>query len=283
MHRMYFFLSCTTDPPSNPYISGDTFRSLASRVYDAHATFLPADVVEKEVIFVGFSHLQKFFDEVHPAIKHRYILITHNGDITIDKTRIKYMDRKIIHWFSQNVAIKHSKLTPIPIGIENLDYYNHGILSFLMKKRKTHGERKSRILFGFSIMTNPLVRKKAVEELEKLETTDKIVGRLNAKQYSSLLSSYMFVASPPGNGIDCHRTWEALYMGVIPIVLRSKATEYFFACGLPIILVDNWSDLTKYSQKDLENIYRRMKKKFNSSALWISYWKEKIDSIKRDL
>ncbi len=29
---------------------------------------------------------------------------------------------------------------------------------------------------------------------------------------------YSFWLSPRGNGIDCHRTWEALYLDVIPIV-----------------------------------------------------------------
>ena len=29
---------------------------------------------------------------------------------------------------------------------------------------------------------------------------------------------YRFGVSPRGNGLDCHRTWEMLYFGMIPIV-----------------------------------------------------------------
>ena len=35
-------------------------------------------------------------------------------------------------------------------------------------------------------------------------------------------AQYAFVASPPGNGFDCHRTWEALVLGCIVIVQNSS-------------------------------------------------------------
>ena len=35
-------------------------------------------------------------------------------------------------------------------------------------------------------------------------------------------AQFAFVASPPGNGFDCHRTWEALILGCIVIVQNSS-------------------------------------------------------------
>lgn len=35
---------------------------------------------------------------------------------------------------------------------------------------------------------------------------------------------YSFVISPPGHGLDCHRTWEALALGCIPITLAPTPT-----------------------------------------------------------
>jgi len=86
----------------------------------------------------------------------------------------------------------------------------------------------------------------------------------------------MFVASPPGNGLDCHRTWEALYVKTIPIVLRSVAMEYFAQHGLPIYIIDNWSDLNTLSESDLRDIYMTKVKLFQSPALWFDFWKNKI-------
>tara|TARA_R100000008_G_C3446271_1_gene97034 strand:- start:113 stop:535 length:423 start_codon:yes stop_codon:yes gene_type:complete len=67
------------------------------------------------------------------------------------------------------------------------------------------------------------------------------------EKYLKTLSSYRCCISPKGNGIDCHRMWEALYLKVIPICERSILTEHF-AKLFPIIIVDSWEDL------DLENL-----------------------------
>jgi len=56
------------------------------------------------------------------------------------------------------------------------------------------------------------------------------------------MKEYAFVLSPFGNGMDCHRTWEALLCGCIPIV-RSCVFDELFA-GLPVLIVKNWSDIS---------------------------------------
>ena len=53
---------------------------------------------------------------------------------------------------------------------------------------------------------------------------------------------YAFVLSPFGNGMDCHRTWEALLCGCIPIVRSSVFNELFD--GLPVLIVDRWEDIS---------------------------------------
>ena len=43
--------------------------------------------------------------------------------------------------------------------------------------------------------------------------------------------------------MDCHKTWEALYMKSIPIVTRWHGAEKFKEMGIPIIIIDDWSEL----------------------------------------
>ena len=40
-------------------------------------------------------------------------------------------------------------------------------------------------------------------------------------------SSVFFTLSPPGFGLDVHRTWEALYLGLIPIVWKSPLLKIY--------------------------------------------------------
>ena len=58
------------------------------------------------------------------------------------------------------------------------------------------------------------------------------------------MSRHRFVVSPLGMGMDCHRTWEALALGCIPIVRRSTLVHSLFK-GLPIVVVDEWSDVNE--------------------------------------
>lgn len=61
--------------------------------------------------------------------------------------------------------------------------------------------------------------------------------------YIRMLPHYKFIASPEGNGIDCHRHYEALMAGSIPIVERNdRLLEKYGNC--PILFTDDFSEIT---------------------------------------
>jgi len=62
-------------------------------------------------------------------------------------------------------------------------------------------------------------------------------------QYITSLKDYKFSISPEGNGIDTHRTYEALMTGCIPIVEESEVMRSKYP-GLPILWTNDYSELT---------------------------------------
>jgi hypothetical protein len=86
--------------------------------------------------------------------------------------------------------------------------------------------------------------------------------------YIENLASHQFVLSPPGNGIDCHRTWEALYCKCIPIVIDNYIYNYWN--NLPIIKVKDYSELTN------ELLQNFIINKFNTDMIDIDYWSKTI-------
>ena len=44
----------------------------------------------------------------------------------------------------------------------------------------------------------------------------------------NLFQNFTFIYSPEGTGIDCHRTWEALYLNTIPIMKRNHLFRDLF-------------------------------------------------------
>ena len=78
--------------------------------------------------------------------------------------------------------------------------------------------------------------------------------------------------SPLGNGLDCGRNWQCVYLGTIPIVPRHINIEFYE--DLPILIYDDISDLTEeYLNSAYEDI---TKKKVNLEKATLSYWKNRF-------
>jgi hypothetical protein len=100
---------------------------------------------------------------------------------------------------------------------------------------------------------------------------------LSPTKYFELARKYKFIFCSEGNGFDSHRVWEVLYQGSFPVILRtpwSKTLEYL---RLPILYVDNYSDITK---ELLVEFYER-NRNFNpeeSEWLWAITWQKMIQA-----
>ena len=93
--------------------------------------------------------------------------------------------------------------------------------------------------------------------------------QLQGESYFSSLPSYKFVISPEGNGIDCHRHYEALLAGCIPIMeYNDKIVEKYK--GLPILYTTDYSEITP---DYLEQKYKKMSENtYDFSRLFLSYY-----------
>ena len=63
---------------------------------------------------------------------------------------------------------------------------------------------------------------------------------MNRTETWKLCSQYKYIISPHGNGLDCHRTYEAMCLGCIPVV-RSSSLDLLYK-DMPIIILDKWDD-----------------------------------------
>ncbi len=267
-------------PSSYPYISGDSFRKLADYIYEAGLSFDPKTVKKGDIVFVCQEMLTDYFTKIHPSIESKYILICHNGDVTLDESIVKYVDDKVAHFFAQDLTVAHERITPIPIGIENLHFYIAGVVPFFNKLRKElknkPQQRKNRIFFNFSISTNPPERGPAREYFLTHPLMDTATRFMTPRRHSRVLSTYKFVASPPGHAIESCRTWEALYFGTVPIVKDFVAMRHFKSLGLPLWIVQDWKELEGLTESDLEKKYQEFVEQADLKALFMDFWIEEI-------
>ncbi len=275
--RILIQYSSNPRPSSYPYITGDGFRNIADHIYDkAHMVIQPHRVKERDVVFVGDENIKNFLRDIHPKIKERYILITHNGDEFINEEVLKYVDEKIIKWYGINVGVKHPKVTPLPLGIANKHFYVTGIPWIFTRVAKKNYPKQNKIFYGFTTWTNILERQSAFDVLVKHPLAETVKKWVNFNSYLNLLATYKFVVSPPGSSVEGHRTWEALYIGIVPIVKSSITIDYFESLGMPLWVVHDWKELESVDEKILETKFREIMHNVNRPPLFMDYWIDKI-------
>lgn len=264
-------------PASTPYLSGDGFRSLCRVFYEGkdRARFQNASVHSGEAVFVEAWHLEEFLKGPAREIACPFSVISHNGDRNIDSTYLQLLPPKLIRLFAQNVLVRDDRVVALPIGLENRRLHCNGIVRDFEVLRRRKPAKKPRILTAFTADTNRSLRLAAMKHLANCPIND-TVPRMNSRSYRELAASYMFIASPPGNGEDCHRTWEALYMRSVPVVVRSPLMEAFEARGMPLLLVDSFEELCGWNEAKAEKTYKDLCAGFDSPSIWFDYWQQVI-------
>lgn len=216
--------------------------------------------------------------EVHELPKElpSKMLITdsNNTDYSTGRHTPRYDEilDKVQCWFATNVVDHHPKIVPYHIGI---DYHSkidelgqtpieqdQQLLS-LRIGMKPFWERKLLIYTNIVLHNDKRILAKRLTPQHLLVHEN--VGRLESwkKQLD-----YAFVLSPEGNGIDCHRTWEALALGCIPIV-KSTGIDPLYD-NLPVLIVDEWSNIDEKLLKDTIAKFAGMH--FNYEKLTLKYW-----------
>jgi len=273
-HRWAYKLS---RPASFPYVSGDGFRKLANHLEDAWWERISARRVEAgDILFVSTDHVRRFFEKTDPGIHVPYVLVTHNSDLPVDESLSATASPNVVRWFAQNSTHADPRIVPLPIGLENLHHYNAGIPERFERMQGVVAPKKARILVSFSLGINVPERRLAYETAGSMPCADRLPARLEQAEYIQTLLGYQFVLSPPGNGLDTHRTWEAMYLRVVPIVKDSVAMRSFAALGMPLWIVDDWDELLDMTETRLAARYESLRAGFSAPALLMDYWRARI-------
>ena len=234
-------------------------------------TKLNIDKINKyQVIFVYGDFLPFFFDHIFQHL-NKFILVSHNADNGVFIDYIKYLDKdKIIKWYGLNIHFEHPKLIALPIGIAN-SQWKHGNTTLLQQIIKQNNIKEKLLYINFSEKTNKNIRT-PIMNLFKNKNIGTFSKKVSQDEYLTELSQHKFCISPPGNGIDCHRTWECIYLGVIPIIQNHIHNIQFD--HLPVLLINDWNIIT---EEYLLKMYKEFKfKQFSLEKININYWKEII-------
>jgi hypothetical protein len=262
-------------------ITVNKFKSIARFVIDkdGECDFKTSDVIKDDIIFIKTDFLNFFFTKVLPQIPP-VVIITHDSYKSSPGPFAKYLNNpKIIHWFgAQGDIYEHPKFTHIPIGIaiDEWTYKNQVVLDSILNTFDFDQRLDQKKIMYMNFSTEE-TNKECTMLLEKFSHKSFVTheSSSNIQEYLLNMSQYRYVLSPPGKGIDCHRTWEALLVGAIPVV-KSSTIDHLYQ-DLPVIIVKSWDDITLEHLILTDQMMQRSMRE-NREKLTFTYWANLICS-----
>lgn len=252
-------------------------------------------------IYICSDLLCFFVNIILPRLTHTFVLVSGDSDmcvpkeaLTIEESLRLLKSNLLLKWFTQNSRVQdNSKIVQMPIGLDyhtilrnpncswrikeegTLPGQQEDILVNIINKSKPFYDRNPKIYVNFTIENDRFnQRQKALNTIspELMYINTHFIPRTETWNN---MSNYSFVLSPTGFGLDCHRTWEALCLGCIPIVCLKEFKKLFE--DLPVLLVSDWNEVTK---ELLENTIEDFKNRtFNKEKITLKYWLKNINKI----
>ncbi len=266
MPTLPFNLLQRLDLPLTEYVSG--------RIGYVHDAFLPFPYEIREslpddgrdlVVLIGKKNRAEGIRAVGER-SGRAVIAFAAGDAGIRAAYLKGQDSlppNVVAAFAVNNELADRRAVSVPLGVRAS---NLRALKFV---RQNHRGGKCGLLYGNFTLNDqyyhpdragtPHIRERLVARLRDTSWTALDISDDHRKEPANLVDYYArtaghrFVLSPEGNGVDCYRTWEALYLGAIPIVMVSTVTSEF--AGLPILFTNDYSEL---SEEYLEERWQEM-------------------------
>ena len=277
------------------------------------STINPSLVKPGDIIYVCNYALNHFTFVILPKIQVPFVLVSGDSDNEIlnsfmQASHLILSSPKVLHWFCQNLVSDsgdkslnpkrlNPKVTPMPIG---MDYHTMSqnvsgwgprmtpkaqedeILELIKTRSKPLSERQCKIYSTFHFELSRGDRREAYEHIPK-DLIDYENGKVSRRETHIRQMDYAFVASPYGGGPDCHRTWEALVLGCIPIIKRGKIDALFEndEYTLPVLLVEKWSDVTEELLKETIQKFSKYEPFHSLPELSLKYWVNKFEKVSR--
>jgi hypothetical protein len=242
-------------------------------------------------LYLDSTLVKSFYKNYWKFIKEPIVLVSGNQDINFtdfDGLEELLASDKLIRWFSQNMCLVHTKCYHIPIGLDYHTLYAHLgmnhpwstgkmplyqdlILNDISKKGASFNLRKPQAFCNWQFYLDRGDRRDVLRRADK-RSLYLVPGYQRREEAWLNQMEYAFVCSPSGGGLDCHRTWEALVLGCVPIIKSSGMDRLFD--GLPVWIVNDWLEVTLEACLAKKEEFSR--KVYNLEKLRLEYWIKRL-------
>jgi hypothetical protein len=171
-----------------------------------------------------------------------------------------------------------AKILSLPLGPSPGQVTERALLSWISSAPRSWQDRPLLVfLGGFYGGRQHWFEDFAFRGLLKANETKTAPKRQSFEEYLGTLSRALFVWSPPGLGVDCRRTWEALLAGSIPVMERGFGLERTLAF-LPVFFVEDFALLTEEELRNAYPVFIALRHYWRFNRLASHYWRDLVNS-----
>lgn len=249
-------------------------------------------------IYVCSNQLTFFVENILPKLKYKFLLYSGDSIKTVPSEVLSQelfvkliTDEKLLLWFSQNNTVyDYPKIIQLPLGLDYHTIFNNPIHKWKKENEPTLPVQQEKILLDIIRTMKPFKERKVKMYVDFTTENDRFGERKDAfkeipKELMVIskgfkkrtdnwkeITNFCFVLSPSGFGYDCHRTWEAICLGATPVI-KTKHFKKMFEF-LPVLVVDNWIDITQKLLNDTFNKYNTTNYDYNK--LKLKFWTQNM-------
>eukprot|EP00667_Euglena_gracilis_P011450 EG_transcript_11708 len=270
--------------PLCPFLDGRAFKLLADKVWETFSyvfhswtSFNVTAMENRSLVYWNLGiypgktgpDLNKL-QTLLPQIQSHFFIIHHNTDCP------RFPDwlldsPKVLKVFAAYVpeGITHPKVIPIPLGLVPLGQAEE--LRAVRRDFTAAPPNQTLVIRGLSLGRPKTKTTRRMDRAGNRRHFVRVIGpRFNVSleegtgrnftngEYYQIVRQHRFVLSLPGTGLDAYRTWEALYVGRVPVVshwLNPWLFHQLPVLRLPLQAVDPalldaaWQNLTQSGQR----------------------------------
>lgn len=248
-------------------------------------------------IYVCSNLLSFFAKHVSSKLVCKFVLVSGDSDTTVPYEAMTQVEADMLfdnvlmlRWYSQNTT--HPRIHQLPIGLDYHTISNNPAHHWRQQNEPfspaeqerilcrvrddaMNAKRNNKILVNFTLGNDRFGQRRSAMSTINRKLLNIRQENVPRTELWKLMATHTFVLSPFGMGMDCHRTWEALCLGCIPIVMTSLLSREFD--GLPILIVDDWRQITEKLLADTIDKFKTQA--FTLDKLLLSYWVEKLTMV----
>lgn len=177
-----------------------------------------------------------------------------------------------VKWYSTNLNIYHPRMRLLPFGMNDEGDGREIIKEF------AEGEKTFLLYLNFQNYSMERINLKHSYRGYGWATLRQEVG-LPYRQFISELASHKLVLCPAGNGLDCYRVWESLYVGSYPVVKDSPFARQLRDLRLPVIIVDDLA----LEADEANDLAREMDEAvkggvYSTEAAYLEFWERQFEN-----